>query len=134
MSLQILQALHALLGQHIQQAQQGQLGNNSPQAQLYASHPTDPRVIHADPSQFGYGPDNSGARLAVGHPANYGRVPANLLVGLSNLQQINQGGNFNPGFTPLQNSGFGSVGSPQIRAFNSPQAPQLNPQNVRALY
>lgn len=60
-------------------------------------------------------------------------APANLGVPYSpNADSgLGQGGAFNPGFTPLQNSGFGAQGTPQIGAFNQPTQQVFDPQNNR---
>lgn len=142
--MNLLNALHQLLGAHAQapqqlsmaqkaqpiqpgqlyahQAPQQQLGNNTVAAQLYAHNPMDPRVMHMDPAQFGYPADNSGMRLAVAPNA----YRANLGVPYGGLQQGNA---YNPGYTPVQGStGVGAF--PQVRAYSNLQSPQLqvNPQ------
>jgi hypothetical protein len=82
------------------QAHPQQLGNNSQAAQMYARNPQDPRVMHTDPAQFGYPADMGG--LQVGHSTNFGAVPKEAYLGTFN--SMPQGGQFNPGYSPLQGS------------------------------
>ncbi|GAC1502170.1 MAG: hypothetical protein NVS1B10_06840 [Candidatus Saccharimonadales bacterium] len=49
-------------------------------------------------------------------------------IGKDEFPQLNQGGQFNPGYTPLQSSGFGPGGNPQQGAYQD-QPGQLNGRN-----
>ena len=102
------------------QAHPKPLGNNTPAAKQYAQNP---QASHEDPAQFGYPADAS--------LANNAGVPHGLLVGSSNMQGLPQGGQFNPGYVPLQ-SPRGYSAHPQIQAYGGVQRPgdQVNPQST----
>lgn len=128
MALNLLNAIHALLGQHIQaqSAHPQQLGNNSQLAQQYAQNPQAPQFRGVDPAQFGYPADNSGSQLQVRQPA-YG---AALGAGFNDLPQ---GNNFNPGYTPMQGSN-NALPQPNLLAPHVPQGINRNPQYQRPLF
>jgi hypothetical protein len=117
------------------------LGLDHPQQHQQAHPQTQPaqyaQYMNQDGSGGGFGPNNpSQLQVQRQHsPANlgvpYGQNPTG--------EVLNQGGQYNPGFTPLQNSGFGPGGNPQIGAFQDQpgqlNAPQYNPQdNQRQQY
>lgn len=115
MNLQVMQALQQLLG------------NNTAQAKRYANNPRGSEFIGVDPARFGYPADNSGSQLqvqpALRHligtnnnpplqaPGDSGLTPQPLQP---NWQQPSiQGGQYNPGRIPLQQSNLRYRQTPQ---------------------
>lgn len=82
-------------------------------AQIYNQNPMDPRVAHIDPAMFGYAADNTARSLSPLPPQHMPKLPNSL-----------QGGQFNPGYIPLQNSGQGGPG------YAANLQPARSPQNV----
>lgn len=95
----------------------------------YAQHvannqPVDPRYLARRGNQL---------QVQLQHsPANLG-IPTGNQVQMGQLRQMPQLGDFNPGYTPLQNSSFGPGGNPQIGAFQDQpgqlSGPRFNPQD-----
>ena len=96
---------------------------HGPQAMQGKQAPTQPlQYAQINKPNGNGGNRNNSSQLQVQRPQQ-GGMP-NLGVGFHNVQ----GGMQNPGFTPMQNSGFGPGGNPQIRAFNSPHPQTFDPQ------
>lgn len=110
---------------------------NQPQAIRSAFTPAVPMQHQASPSlrqvvhpQLQAHQAYNGGQMQTGvNKPMVGGMPT-LGVSFHNVQ----GGIQNPGFIPMQNSGFGPGGNPQIRAFNQPMQPQFNPQDQQDGY
>lgn len=68
---------------------------------------------------------NEGQQLSVQPQLSRGNLGAPYMYDSAGNYSVGQGGLFNPGYTPMQNSGFGPGGNPQIGAFQD-QPGQLN--------
>lgn len=66
-----------------------------------------------------------------GYGGNVGQ--GNQFVNAQQSPQLNQGGQFNPGYTPLQSSN-NALPQPNLMAPQYPQGPNLNPQRSINLY
>lgn len=105
------------------------------------------QAAHTIPRAQQWAPGTDAGQISVGQLiaslANRSPAPPSLLsgvpvnqasIGTSNTlapMYAPQGGYINPGYTPLQNSGFGPAGNPQLGAFQpyqQAQQPQVNPQ------
>lgn len=112
MSMLLLQALGQLLGQHAPQQPQ-----------------------HGQPQQAGQLPHMQHQPL---QPQHYTQQQANSVTQNQPLNQphfvsLPQGGQFNPGYTPLQHSN-NALPQPNLLAPHVPQGINFNPQNPYQLY
>lgn len=93
----------------------------------YVANPTSPRFRGVDPMLFGFPADNTVRFTPQPLHVAPNAFRANLGVGYLDPPQ---GGNFNPGYTPLQNSGLGGPGyvANLQPTFNRVSAPQYQIQ------
>lgn len=111
---------------HIPQSQSGYIAPIAPIVPPQGSSPQSLAFFNAALQSY-----QAGRAQAPRQSVSLGRMPSpNLGVSTGgNLQQFQgnkrsyglQGGNFDPGATPLQNSGFGPSGNPQIARHINPQ-------------
>jgi hypothetical protein len=119
MNIQVLQALHQLLGQHLTQqnlTQQRTSGRGDSLTFPISNRTTLPEDASLIDGSQGPVPLTSAVATLMGNP-------------------MAQGGQHNPGLIPLQGS-RGQRAYPQIGAYGGVQRPgdQFNPQNVRPVY